>query len=61
MHILFWRKNEKFRKSRNNQNLLLKKLTILTKNMPWSKLLIFQIFIKNSESTPKITYTHILL
>jgi hypothetical protein len=31
MHILFWRKNEKFRKSRNNQNSFFKKLTSLTK------------------------------
>jgi hypothetical protein len=31
MHILFWRKNEKFRQSRNNQNSFFKKLTSLTK------------------------------
>jgi hypothetical protein len=31
MHILFWRKNEKFRKSRNNQNSFFKKLISLTK------------------------------
>jgi len=33
MHILFWRKNEKFRKSRNSQNLFLKKLASLKKNL----------------------------
>jgi hypothetical protein len=33
MHILFWRKNEKFRKSRNNQNSFFKKLTSLTKKI----------------------------
>jgi hypothetical protein len=29
MHFLFWRKNEKFRKSRNNQNSFFKILTSL--------------------------------
>jgi hypothetical protein len=33
MHILFLRKNEKFRKSRNNQNSFFKKLTSLTKKI----------------------------
>jgi hypothetical protein len=33
MRILFLRKNEKFRKSRNNQNSFFKKLTSLTKKI----------------------------
>jgi hypothetical protein len=38
MHILFWRKNEKFRKSRNSKNLFLEKLASLKKNLAFKLL-----------------------